>query len=230
VTYLVLRLSQRRALATARIARDIDRPPLGRGGRLAAGGIVAVGACMLLCSAFDVALGWPTFICASVTSAAIVALSRQPPRPILRSISWDVLPLVAGLFVLVDDLDRTGAIRTLNELLRDAVTASADGAAWDVGIAVAIACNLVNNLPAGLIAGSTVAADHVPAQVIDAALIGVDLGPNLSIAGSLATILWLVTLRREHLDVTMSTYLRLGVSRGCSPARRRAELTKKRCH
>jgi arsenical pump membrane protein len=33
----------------------------------------------------------------------------------------------------------------------------------------------------------------------------------LSIAGSLATILWLVTLRRERLDVTMSTFLRLGL-------------------
>jgi arsenical pump membrane protein len=80
-----------------------------------------------------------------------------------------------------------------------------------VGIAVAIVCNLVNNLPAGLIAGSVLAADHVPARVTDAALIGVDLGPNLSIAGSLATILWLVMLKRERLDVTMATFLRLGL-------------------
>jgi arsenical pump membrane protein len=57
----------------------------------------------------------------------------------------------------------------------------------------------------------SVTADHVPAQVTDAALIGVDLGPNLSIAGSLATILWLVTLRRERLDVTTATFLRLGL-------------------
>jgi arsenical pump membrane protein len=211
VTYLVLRLTQRRALAAARIACDIERPPLGRGGRMAAGGIVAVGACLLLCSAFDVALGWPTFICASATSAAIVVLNRQSPWPVLRNVSWDVLPLVAGLFVLVEGLARTGVIGILNELLRDAVAASADGAAWGVGIMVAVACNLINNLPAGLIAGSVLAADHVPAQVTDAVLIGVDLGPNLSIAGSLATILWLVTLRRERLDVTMATFLRLGL-------------------
>jgi arsenical pump membrane protein len=211
MTYLVLRLSQRRALATARIACDIARPPLGRGGQMAAGGIVAVGACLLLCSAFNVALGWPTFICGGVTSAAIIALNRQSPWPILRNMSWEVLPLVAGLFVLVEGLDRTGAIRTLNDLLRDAVATSADGAAWGVGIVVAIACNLVNNLPAGLVAGSVIAADHVPVQVSGAVLIGVDLGPNLSVAGSLATILWLVTLRRERQDVTMLRFLRLGL-------------------
>jgi arsenical pump membrane protein len=211
VTYLMLRLSQRRALATARIARDIERPPLGRGGQMAAAGIVAVGACLLLCSAFDVGLGWPTFICGSATSAAIIALNRQSPWPILRNMSWEVLPLVAGLFVLVEGLDRTGIIRILNDLLREAVVTSADGAAWGVGILVAIVCNLVNNLPAGLVAGSVVAADHVPVQVTGAVLIGVDLGPNLSIAGSLATILWLVTLRRERQDVTMLKFLRLGL-------------------
>ena len=31
----------------------------------------------------------------------------------------------------------------------------------------------------------------------DAVLIGVDLGPNLSITGSLATILWLIALRKK---------------------------------
>jgi arsenical pump membrane protein len=210
VTYLVLRLTQHRALTDAQIARAIERPPLRRGGQMAAGGIVAVGVCLLSCSAFDVALGWPSFICGSVTSAAIIALNRQSPGPILRNVSWEVLPLVAGLFVLVEGLDRTGIIRILNDLLREAVTTSADGAAWGVGILVAIVCNLVNNLPAGLVAGSVVAADHVPVQVTGAVLIGVDLGPNLSIAGSLATILWLVTLRRERQDVTMLKFLRLG--------------------
>jgi arsenical pump membrane protein len=211
VTYLVLRLTQHRALAAAQIVRDIARPPLRRGGQMAVGGIVAVGVCLLLCSAFDVKLGWPTFICGSVTAAAIIALNRQSPWPILRNMSWEVLPLVAGLFVLVEGLDRTGIIRILNDLLRDAVTISADGAAWGVGIIVAILCNLINNLPAGLVAGSVIAADHVPVQVTGAVLIGVDLGPNLSIAGSLATILWLVTLRRERQDVTMLKFLRLGL-------------------
>jgi arsenical pump membrane protein len=211
VTYLVLRLTQRRALANAQIARAVERPALGRGGQMAAGDIVAVGICLLLCSAFAVKLGWPTFMCGSITAAAILALNRQSPWPILRNISWEVLPLVAGLFVLVEGLDRTGIIRILNDLLRDAVAASADGAAWGVGIVVAIACNLVNNLPAGLVAGSVVAANHVPAQVSDALLIGVDLGPNLSVAGSLATILWLVTLKRERQDMTMLKFLRLGL-------------------
>jgi arsenical pump membrane protein len=43
-----------------------------------------------------------------------------------------------------------------------------------------------------------------------AVLIGVDLGPNLSITGSLATILWLIALRREKLEVSFGSFLKVG--------------------
>ena len=69
----------------------------------------------------------------------------------------------------------------------------------------------MNNLPAGLIAGTTVQAAHSPPQVAGAVLIGVDLGPNLSVTGSLATILWLSVLRREGLQVNAATFLKLGL-------------------
>ncbi|KVH35092.1 hypothetical protein WS88_18745 [Burkholderia cepacia] len=65
------------------------------------------------------------------------------------------------------------------------------------GVAIALASNLVNNLSAGLIASSTVDAARSTQAVIDASLIGVDLGPNPSVTGSLATILWLAAIRRE---------------------------------
>ena len=69
----------------------------------------------------------------------------------------------------------------------------------------------MNNLPVGLIGGSVVSADHPPPAVVGAVLIGVDLGPNLSVTGSLATILWLVALRREGLDVGTWSFLRIGI-------------------
>jgi arsenical pump membrane protein len=47
--------------------------------------------------------------------------------------------------------------------------------------------------------------------VAGAILIGVDLGPNLSVTGSLATILWLIALRREGENVTLLRFLRIGV-------------------
>ena len=46
----------------------------------------------------------------AVTAIAVLLASRQSPWPVLKDISWSVLPLVAGLFVMVEALIRTGAI------------------------------------------------------------------------------------------------------------------------
>jgi len=138
-------------------------------------------------------------------------LSRQSPWPVLKGISWSVLPLVGGLFVLAAALIRTGVIARLSAALHDAAGQSAPKTAWGVGLVTAVADNIANNLPVGLVAGSVAANDHLPTSVVGAMLIGVDLGPNLSVTGSLATILWLVALRREKIDVGAWRFLKLGL-------------------
>jgi arsenical pump membrane protein len=121
-----------------------------------------------------------------------------------------VLPLVAGLFILVEGLNRTGALPALAVILREATAASPQATSWIAGIVVAVASNLANNLPVGLIAATTSQIAQVPAHVTGAILIGVDLGPNLSVTGSLATILWLAALRREGLSVGFGAFLKIG--------------------
>jgi len=209
-TYVVLRVALRRPLQEEQLARNVPRPVLGYGGKLTAWGIAAIGVVLIGASALDLRLGLPTFLCGAITTALVLLLSRQSPLPLIKDIAWGVLPLVAGLFVMVEALIRTGVIARLNALLHEAVAQSATRAMWQVGIVTAVADNIANNLPVGLLAGSVAAADHLPKPVTAAILIGVDLGPNLSVTGSLATILWLVALRRENLEVSSWRFLRLG--------------------
>lgn len=68
----------------------------------------------------------------------------------------------------------------------------------------------MNNLPAGLIAGSVVTGAGVTPVIQSAIAIGVDLGSNLSVTGSLATILWLVAIRREGENVSAWQFLKVG--------------------
>jgi arsenical pump membrane protein len=68
----------------------------------------------------------------------------------------------------------------------------------------------MNNLPLGLIAGSVATGAQLAPHLAGALLIGVDLGPNLSVTGSLATILWLVALRREGQNVSSGKFLLVG--------------------
>jgi arsenical pump membrane protein len=134
---------------------------------------------------------------------------RTAPWSIIKDISWGVLPLVAGLFVLVQALDQTGLIDALSAPLRGYATESLT--AWMAGTVVAVATNLVNNLPAGLVAGTAVQSANAPDQVTRAILISVNLGPNLSVTGSLATILWLGALRREGHVISAVSFLKLGL-------------------
>jgi arsenical pump membrane protein len=211
VTYIVLRLTQRRALNEERIeSRVREHQKLSHGGKLTAFGIGAIAIVLIGASALDMQLGLPTFVCGVVTAVAVLVLSRQSPWPVIQGVSWSVLPLVAGLFVMVEALIRIGAIGQLSTLLHEAVARSVPHAAWAVGIATALADNIANNLPVGLVAGSVAASDHLPQPVVSAILIGVDLGPNLSVTGSLATILWLVALRREKIDVGAWRFLKIG--------------------
>ena len=211
VTYVVLRLTQQRALKAETIECSVPQPELRPGGKLTAYGIGTIAIVLIGASALDVQLGLPTFICGVVTAGAVLILSRQSAWPVLRGVSWSVLPLVAGLFIMVEALIRIGAIGHLSEILHGALAQSAPGTAWATGIFTAVADNIANNLPVGLVAGSVAASDHLPPPVIRAMLIGVDLGPNLSVTGSLATILWLVALRRETIEVSAWRFLRLGL-------------------
>lgn len=208
VTFLVLRWTERKRLAGTCLC-DVERPALTHGGKAAFAGIVATAIVLLVVSAKDIELGLPTAIAGMLTTLAVCMIARSSPLPLLRDISWSVLPLVAGLFVLVEALELTGVIAWVAQGIHTASLDPVQGSAvW--GTIVAVASNLMNNLPAGLVASTALAQAQPPRLIVDGLLIGVDLGPNLSITGSLATILWLQAVRREGEDVGFWRFLRVG--------------------
>ena len=208
-TFFALRVTQRHALRGT-LACDVPLPRLTRGGHVAAGGLATAAVALTLASAFDLDLGAATFAGAIATLAVVLAVERKAPWEIARHVTWSILPLVAGLFVLVEGLRETGAIALLQTLLHEAAAQSASTTTWITGVVVALACNLLNNLPAAFIAGSVAAGTHADPRMVDAILVGVDLGPNLSVTGSLATILWLAALRRDGVSVQGCDFLRVG--------------------
>ncbi|MGD0192391.1 MAG: arsenic transporter [Rhizomicrobium sp.] len=206
-TFFLLQFVERDRLKGAATA-DADRPGLSTGGRIALAAIGTTAVVLLTVSALGIPLGAPTAVMGVATLLAVWILRREPQWAALTKITWSVVPLVAGLFVLVEALNETGATAALGTLLHAAST-SVWKAAW-AGTAIAFASNLMNNLPAGLLASTALARSHAPARIVDCILIGVDLGPNLSITGSLATILWLAAIRREGEDITFWRFLKVG--------------------
>jgi len=209
VTWGALAMLFRAELATP-VAVASHVPSLSGTGRLAAVGIVGVVLAMLAASALGFPLGAPTLLATLMAVGAVQATRREAPWALLQHVSWSVLALVAGLFVLVAGMGQTGLLASLTELLRARAHVAPHATAWGAGAIVAFASNLMNNLPAGLIAGTAVNSGPMPDDVRSAIAIGIDLGPNLSVTGSLATILWLVALRREGEHVSAWQFLRVG--------------------
>jgi arsenical pump membrane protein len=209
-TYLVLRWYFRRDLVGA-VAEGDGIGRLNSAGKLVFIGIWIVAGILLAASALNKDLGLPACLSALAVAGILLVKTQTNPMRIVRDISWSVLPLVAGLFVLMEAIVSIGALRyTANALAWAEKLPPALGALL-TGAVVGVGNNLINNLPLGLIAGSTLNSQHVQGVIENAVLIGVDLGPNLSVTGSLATILWLIAMRREGLHVSFGTFLKVGV-------------------
>jgi arsenical pump membrane protein len=193
------------------IEANIATSPLSSTGRVASIGIGLTALVLMGASMLQIPLGLPTFITGVCTFAVVIFIKRKAPWPLLRDISWSVLPLVAGLFILVESLDRIGFIKLTSGWANDALVSGGKASALGIGALVAFLCNLMNNLPAGLIAALTLQNVQDSPLLRSATLVGVDLGPNLSITGSLATILWLTALRREGEAVSAWQFFKLGL-------------------
>jgi arsenical pump membrane protein len=210
VTYVVLRFLFRRELAVNTGEGKVTAKPLSTNGKIVLGGIAFVVAVLLTASSFDRDLGLPTALTAIAITIIVCIKTRSSPWSSLKEISWGTIALVAGLFIMVDAVQSIGALKLTQNALQAVQRLAPAPAALVTGFVVGIANNIVNNLPLGLLAGGALQAEHATGLIANAVLIGVDLGPNLSVTGSLATILWLIALRKEKLNVSSWDFLKMG--------------------
>lgn len=212
LTFLCLVMHQRAALRQRFDTRPLPATPLPAAGRGAALAVALMATGLLTASLLGLPLGWPAIVMGILALAIAALRDRAMARDTLFSLSWSVLPLVAGLFVMVEALETAGVTPWLGQWLDGLLQRSPATAAWAAGLGSALASNAVNNLPAGLFAGAVLGGIEAPEQVRAAVLVGINLGPNLTLTGSLATLLWLAALRREGMNVTAGQFFRLGLA------------------
>ncbi len=163
------------------------------------------------------ALGWPLGRVAITGAALLVVLDAtfvgwQPAR-VAHDVPWALLGLVGGLLLLVGGAEQAGLFAPLVGGIGAIATAAPAAGLPGLALGMALLANIINNLPAALVAASALG-DLPPGvergNLVAAVIVGVNLGPNLTTIGSLATMLWLVTLRRRGLEVSAFEYVRVG--------------------
>ncbi|AXL93614.1 arsenic transporter [Streptomyces sp. CB09001] len=136
------------------------------------------------------------------------ALARRHVTP--RETVGAAAPLfclfVLALGIVVEGVLAGASASGLGRLLPDGDSLPA---LLGVAAVAAVLANVVNNLPA-VLALLPLAAPAGPAQVL-AVLIGVNLGPNLTYVGSLATLLWRRILHRYGVEVELGRFTALGL-------------------
>jgi arsenical pump membrane protein len=190
VTALVIAVFERRAL---RVRADDpsqgDRPVLGLG-------LLAVLAAALLV----VVLRSPAL---PVLAVGVVAIGtrllggRDQPRHVVGVLG---LPVLVGLFGVAV------ALGTLGRVWSGPATLLSHLDLWGTAVVAAGTSMLVNNLPA-----ASLLAAHTPPHPF-ALLVGLNLGPNLFVTGSLAWVLWLRTARAAGARPSIAGASRLGLA------------------
>jgi arsenical pump membrane protein len=188
-------------------ALDAARPtPMDAFGALVIAAIALLTTAFFCSSVLGVEPAWIAVAGAVLLAAIAIATGRARPLTIARATSPMFLLFVFGLALVVQAAVDHG----LHDVAVD-VLPSGDSLLTLLAMAglAALLANLVNNLPATLVLVSVVPAGST--ALLLALLIGVNVGPNLSYTGSLATLLWRRVVRRDGVEPTRRAFFRLAV-------------------
>ncbi|MFF5564902.1 SLC13 family permease [Streptomyces sp. NPDC012623] len=149
---------------------------------------------------------WAAVAGAAVLAARALRQRRTTVTGLVRAASPLFCLFVLALGVVVKAVVDNGLDSGIGWLLPD--SSSLLSLLAIAGIA-AVLSNAINNLPA-ILALLPVVAPAGPGPVL-AALIGVNLGPNLTYVGSLATLLWRRILHEHDSEAELGAFTRLGL-------------------
>ncbi|MGH3852279.1 MAG: ArsB/NhaD family transporter [Pseudonocardiaceae bacterium] len=149
---------------------------------------------------------WVAVTGAVVLAARVLAQGEIGVGRLLAATSPLFCLFVLALGVVVAGVTAHGLGRALTAVLP--TTPTLPGLLAVAGLAALLA-NVVNNLPATLVLLGALGPTPHPGVVL-AVLLGVNIGPNLTYVGSLATLLWRRVLAGRDAAPTLSEFLRLG--------------------
>ncbi|MET9844160.1 SLC13 family permease [Streptomyces ossamyceticus] len=157
-------------------------------------------------SALGIEPAWAALAGALVLSVRALVRRSTTPVALFRSISLPFLAFVLALAIVVRAVVDNGLADALGRVMP-----SGSGLLALLGVAAlaALIANVINNLPAVLVLVPL--AVPLGTGAVLAVLLGVNIGPNLTYAGSLATLLWRRIVHHHDHDVDLGEFTRLGL-------------------
>lgn len=147
---------------------------------------------------------------AALVGASVMLVSRAvDSRRLFMSVDWTLLVLFAGLFVVVEGVEKVG----LAEHLVRALAPIRSGGVWGWTAMVAVVSNLVSNVPAVMLLKSFVLpGPEAPRHWLTLAMAST-LAGNLTLTGSMATVI-VVERAKGSCTISFTDFLKVGLPVG----------------
>ncbi|MEH0352857.1 SLC13 family permease [Rhodococcus qingshengii] len=207
VEYLIFRLFFRSELARG----DSAEPPVAaRSAPAPILPLTVIGMTLLgfaVSGFFGIEPAWIAVVGASVLGAIALARHRTTAAKMLYAADLWFCAFVLVLGIIVAGVANGPVGEWIAQILPGDTSY---GSLLFVAAVAAVASNLVNNLPATLLMIAALGT-AAPPDLVLAMLIGVNLGPNLTYVGSLATMLWRRVATSAGAPPTLATFTLLGV-------------------
>jgi len=129
---------------------------------------------------------------------------------IIKEAPWQVVWFSLGLYVVVYGLKNAGLTDEVAHILNYLNTQSQTIAVVGTGFLAAILSAFMNNMPTIMIMDIALV-DIGNQAMIYANIVGCNLGPKMTPFGSLATLLWLHTLKKEGISINYWSYSKFGL-------------------
>ena len=170
---------------------------------------ILFGASVAVCIAIGplVFIGIAPWIVATAGAIVLLVLfiARKPRQLTTRLLPWRLIAITLTMFLAVGFLEQHGLSNWLASL---AGTGTSFVDLIRMSATAGVSSNLANNLPAYIALEPVAASD--PNRML-ALLIGTNLGPLITLWGSLATLLWLQRCRNAGVRVSAGGFAAAGV-------------------
>lgn len=154
------------------------------------------------------------YVIALIAAAVLLCwgfVRKQVDWKIAKGISWSLFPFIVGLFIVIQGVENLGLAKFAARGLLSIQHAPLLLQMLCTAFGTAIGSNVVNNIPMALLSVSVLKEAHASDPIQFAALIGCNIGPNLTVAGSLATMLVITSARQKGEAMGALDFFKVGI-------------------
>jgi arsenical pump membrane protein len=139
---------------------------------------------------------------------------RKGLTGLAKDINWDILLFMLSIFIVVQSLETVGITNLLASALEATSKLPSVFGVFGPSMVVTVGASFMNNWPMTILGMLSI--QHVGASgpaltgLIFSNIIGNNLGPHFFPLGSLAILMWMETMHRKGVHLSLKEYLKVG--------------------